>query len=52
MGGVNTAALTHILAQKSCVEDAATDSAVKTAQICQQEDARSERKFESTSNLL
>lgn len=52
MGSVNIAALIRILAQKSCVEDAAIDSAVKTAQICQQEDARLERKFESTSNLL
>lgn len=52
MGSVNTVELTHILALKSCVEDAATDSAVKMAQICRQEDARPERKFESTSNLL
>lgn len=52
MGGVNTAALTRVLTQKSCVEDVATDLAVKTAQIYQQEDVRSEKKLESTSNLL
>ena len=52
MDGVNIAALTHVLTQKSCVWDAATDSVAKTVQICQQEDARLERKFESTSNPL
>lgn len=52
MDDVNIAELTHVLTQKSYVEDAATDSVAKTAQICQQEDARLERKFESISNLL
>ena len=52
MGNVNTVVPTYVFKEKKYVKDAATDSAAKTTQIYQQEDVRSEKKLESTSNLL